>query len=66
MRHECRHEKIPLIDRVDAWFDKQSAVFTTLEIGDTVTTVANQLADYDLIFSALHARKAVRDSHRVA
>ena len=52
-----RHEKIPLIERIEAWFDKQHTLFTTLEIGDTIAEVANLLADYDSIAAALQARK---------
>jgi len=53
----CSHEKIPLIDRIEAWFDRQHEVFSAADPGTTVAEVANLLADYKSTAATLDARR---------
>jgi len=54
---EERHEKLPILDNVEAWLDKQLAVFEAGDYGDTLAHVASLLSGLDTFRANLAPNK---------
>lgn len=57
---EERHEKLPMLDNVEAWLDKQMTVFESGDYGETLADVASLLSALETFRANLTPQKDVR------